>query len=165
MKVIGLVLLCASVSVQADVCSDLKQVVDKLGSGFSDWRGAYDSAFNEYTSTYRLPGAGECIINPGEFPEYTCTWDVPSSAQMDSQYKGLVDTIGGCATLFPDKIKRSTFNRPARVSKYYKYNPSQSNKFTSENAPFDVSARTQSGTRIKTGETFYSIGVTVEANE
>lgn len=163
MKIVGLALFCVSVVVQADVCSDLKNVADKVDSGFSDWLGTYDSTLNEYSASYNLPGAGECIINTGEFPEYECTWELSSDNQMNSQYQGLLAEIASCKGLFPEKMKIAKYSRGPRTTKYFKYQPSESSRFSSPSAPFEVSVGTRSSTKIRTGEQSYSINVGVSA--
>jgi len=163
MKIIGLALLFASMVVRADVCSDLKNVADNAGSGFSDWLGTYDSTLNEYSANYNLPGANECIINTGEFSEYECTWKISSEDQMNSQYQGLLYEIFSCKGLFPEKIKISKYNSAAKTTKYFKYRPSERSKFSSPSAPFEISVGTRSSVRIKTGEQIYSINIAVSA--
>lgn len=163
MRIIGLAFYCVSAMVQADVCSDLSNVANEVGNGFSDWRGAYDSDLDEYAATYLLPGAGECTVVAGEFPEYACAWELPDSNQMKSQYQGLLSEISSCTNLFPGNVRVRAYQHAANSTRYYRYQPAETSKFTSVNAPFEVSVRTRSSTRITTGQQRYSIKVVVSA--
>lgn len=148
---------------QASVCDDLQTVTEQASSGFSDWKGNYDSELNEYAATQSLPGASGCFIEgDDEFPVYSCRWELSSENEMLSSYRSIVNEISSCSNIFSQRPRVRAMTGQGGSSRYYEYRNEETTLIEGRDTDFRIKVRSKSRINRRDHQEAHLVSVAVE---
>ncbi len=147
----------------ASVCEDLQTVTDQASSGFSDWKGSYDSELNEYAATQSLPGATGCFIEgDDDFPVYSCRWEMSDESKMISNYHSLVNEISSCSNVFSQRPRVRAVSGQSGSSRYYQYRNEETTLIEGNGTDFRIKVRSKSRMNRRDHQEVHLVSVAVE---